>query len=271
MTELNIEQERREFFGVSKAFAESVRGMDVKKEETAFREFAAAHYPNGRRLPEWEFDMCFAAWLAAKRAAQGSAEPVGYLATRDIDGLKDPRFASAGVVLTKYASSGRVAVYTATPAPVSAEPVAREAIRLAVQRITEIQKRDGGRAWQEAKSILFGDLTFVVQELIDALAKLPPNVLPALEARPCACVGVETGTRCLPGCEDGEDMLASAPPSTDAKDGQIEIAAQAIYTRWRDHPEFVEWIVRGNSHKQDEARALARAALEAIAAKEAAK
>jgi len=100
-------------------------------------------------------------------------------------------------------------------APVSAQPVAREAIRLAVQRITEIQKRDGGRAWQEAKSILFSDLTFVVQELIDALAKLPPNAMPTSPTRPCACMGTETGARCKPGCESKAEIAAKESSNAD--------------------------------------------------------
>lgn len=37
----------------------------------------------------------------------------------------------------------------------------------------------------------------------------------------------------------------------------LELAAQAIYESWADHPEYVPWVVGGNSLKQDEARRLA--------------
>jgi hypothetical protein len=66
-----------------------------------------------------------------------------------------------------------------------AKAVAREAIRLAVQRITEIQKRDGGKTWHLAKATLSNDLTFVAQGLIDALVILP-SATPVAQALPVA-------------------------------------------------------------------------------------
>ncbi|EON11949.1 hypothetical protein [Pandoraea sp. SD6-2] len=45
-----------------------------------------------------------------------------------------------------------------------------DAIREAVGRITEVQRRSGGPAWMEAKGLLANDLTFIAQGLIDALA-----------------------------------------------------------------------------------------------------
>ncbi|VVD91350.1 hypothetical protein PCO31110_01636 [Pandoraea communis] len=48
-----------------------------------------------------------------------------------------------------------------------------DAIREAVGRITEVQRRSGGPAWMEAKGLLANDLTFIAQGLIDALAAAP--------------------------------------------------------------------------------------------------
>ncbi|VVE47621.1 hypothetical protein PCO31111_04525 [Pandoraea communis] len=50
-----------------------------------------------------------------------------------------------------------------------------DAIREAVGRITEVQRRSGGPAWMEAKGLLANDLTFIAQGLIDALAAAPTS------------------------------------------------------------------------------------------------
>lgn len=44
-------------------------------------------------------------------------------------------------------------------------------------------------------------------------------------------------------------------------DARIENAARAIYESWAAVPGFVRWVAGGNSHKQDDARRLARAIL----------
>jgi len=43
---------------------------------------------------------------------------------------------------------------------------------------------------------------------------------------------------------------------------ELEAKAQAIYEKWAAKPGYVEWVVGGNSVMQDEARALARRAME---------
>ncbi len=55
--------------------------------------------------------------------------------------------------------------------------------------------------------------------------------------------------------------------------GLMELAAKAIYDQWADQLGWVEWVPGGNSLNQDEARSIARAALEsalrmALAARE---
>jgi hypothetical protein len=57
-----------------------------------------------------------------------------------------------------------------------------------------------------------------------------------------------------------------APPiaqqgSGEVTDAMVESVARVIYEQWIGHAGYVKWAVRGNSLKQDEARALARAAL----------
>ena len=44
--------------------------------------------------------------------------------------------------------------------------------------------------------------------------------------------------------------------------GLMELAAKAIYDQWADQLGWVEWVPGGNSLNQDEARSIARAALE---------
>lgn len=42
----------------------------------------------------------------------------------------------------------------------------------------------------------------------------------------------------------------------------VEALARDIYDEWKAEPGFVPWVEGGNSHRQDEARMLARAALD---------
>ena len=41
----------------------------------------------------------------------------------------------------------------------------------------------------------------------------------------------------------------------------VEAVAKAVYEQWADRPGYVPWVPGGNSHKQDDARRIARDAL----------
>lgn len=49
----------------------------------------------------------------------------------------------------------------------------REALRVALERVTEIQKREGGIAWKEAQALLCDDLDRVADGLVTALRATP--------------------------------------------------------------------------------------------------
>lgn len=56
----------------------------------------------------------------------------------------------------------------------------------------------------------------------------------------------------------------ATPPTIDPEAGVagiIERVAKTIYLQWTSHPHYVPWVEGGNSHKQEAARSLARAAV----------
>jgi hypothetical protein len=54
------------------------------------------------------------------------------------------------------------------------------------------------------------------------------------------------------------------PADADARTAAIEEKAREIYNGWKDMPGWVPWVEGGNSHKQGDARNLARAALDGV-------
>jgi hypothetical protein len=59
---------------------------------------------------------------------------------------------------------------------------------------------------------------------------------------------------------EAESILRAASAADVA--GLIELAAKAIYDQWNGQLGWVQWVPGGNSMNQDEARRIARAALE---------
>lgn len=84
----------------------------------------------------------------------------------------------------------------------------------------------------------------------------------------------EHGTNCIVSRQAADEAIAilRAAAAVDVA-GLMELAAKAIYDQWADQLGWVEWVPGGNSLNQDEARSIARAALEsalrmALAARE---
>jgi len=109
------------------------------------------------------------------------------------------------------------------------------------------QDRDELKAENEAlrkDSACVDDLSALVRQLVHRLRKaapdsdLPEKAMDYLKRK----------------------SLQGSPLRSD-RDEKIELAAQAIYESWADHPEYVPWVSSGNSLKQDEARRLARESL----------
>lgn len=73
----------------------------------------------------------------------------------------------------------------------------------------------------------------------------------------------EHGTNCIVSRQAADEAIAilRAAASVDVA-GLMELAAKAIYDQWADQLGWVEWVPGGNSLNQDEARSIARAALE---------
>src|SRR5690606_10743816 len=70
------------------------------------------------------------------------------------------------------------------------------------------------------------------------------------------------GRECfLPADIAQEVERACAAPKPDAVAGLVEEVARTIYDEWRDKPGFVGWVEGGNSDMQDQARFLARGAI----------
>ncbi|WP_372438245.1 hypothetical protein ACCM60_14210 [Pseudomonas chlororaphis subsp. aureofaciens] len=61
--------------------------------------------------------------------------------------------------------------------------------------------------------------------------------------------------------EDFESLAAECDKLKAENETLLEIAARATYETWSNEPGYVPWIERGNSLKQEEARAMVRAAM----------
>lgn len=139
MTELDIERERREF-------------------EADFKEQMGEEIGNYRAA----YDSCriqdrWTGWLAAKRAVLGSAEPVATVVNnwRDDDGnLAKARVVTLGDFDLEHIPHG-TKLYTAPPAPVSAEPGNLKEKSAAYDKIDRLLRNDlGDEAYAEYSAAL---------------------------------------------------------------------------------------------------------------------
>ena len=178
--------------------------LNIEQERRAFVAAAEIEFRNDESFTKRDFSVGLRTWLAAKRAAVGSAEPVAFAEKLTSRNQYDTAVADA-------LGDDRTSLY-APPAPVSAEPVknADEALILcafqnAIRNIEYISKG----VYPGKDFDLDGSL---VTANIKHAKRLADFVLPNLR-QAHSLVG---------------KLLVSAPPATDAKDRGYELPERKL-------------------------------------------
>lgn len=91
--------------------------LNIEEERREFEAWYKSEYFSERRRP-----ALVEIWLAAKRAAVGSAEPICYVHPVFLKMIAKTGFEKDDICVEKKPSSQTVALFLAPPAPVSAEP-----------------------------------------------------------------------------------------------------------------------------------------------------